>query len=96
MSFTNDFLSYSDLITVALIALLLVLKNLWDWVRYDLERYDADAMLISHPLESVSAIASKALAAAAFPHTARSSPQPLMRRRATAVAQRQGYRPARA
>ena len=92
--FTYDFLGYDDLYLVGVIALVLVLRNLWDFVRYGYAHSEAETPhLAAHPLATVSAIAAKAYAAALFPHARRAVARPLMRRRPAPLALRPGHRP---
>ena len=89
MSPTYGYLEHGDLLFLALIALALVLKNLWDFARYNFEHVaNAIPRLTAHPLQGVAAVASRALAAAAFPHATRTAPRPMVRRRPTALAVR--------
>lgn len=87
-----EFLSYDELLIVALGALALVLANLWHFVRYSSDHSAQAALpLAEHPLESVAAVASRAVAATVFPHAGRATPRPLRRRRSIP----QSHRPAR-
>jgi hypothetical protein len=83
---TYGSLGNGELLVLALVALAFLLKNLRDFVRYNFQQVAGH--LAPHPLQDVATIASRALAAAAFPHLTRTAPRPMVRRRQAAVAVR--------
>ena len=89
-----EFLSYDELLIVALGALALVLANLWHFVRHGLDHSAKAAIhLAEHPLQPVAAVAARAVAATVFPPAGRASPRPLWRRRNVPQAYRPIHRP---
>ena len=89
-----EFLSYDELLIVALGALTLVLANLWHFVRYSLDHSaQASVRLAEHPLQPVAAVAARAVAATVFPHAGRAANRPLWRRRSAPQAYRPLHRP---